>query len=594
MVLLYSSQELRDMLSYRERWARRLVRDQVYRELSHYHQSKHDWKVGSKNELERTCDYEMTRNDLPSPCWQDQARTKQQPLHICIVGAGVSGLYIALLLDSLEMPGLTYEILEASNRAGGRVKTHYFSDRSDDYFDVGAMRFPEATHMQRIMHLFRHLNVPLSPYYKTETDRPYLFNNILAANIPQNRKDIFQLGRSHGGLVPDRLVQRGAQQLLADAVQPHCAALAQNFDQGFQRLMEFDHLSTSMYLQQIMGYDFHTVQWMESMTSATGLFDQAFSETVLDALDFDYSDTTPWWRIEGGGAVLISRMCEAISQPCKLNKAVVEGESSSRQYNTVFVTTTLPALQRMDLRSAGLHPAQRQAINYLQYDSATKVAIKFSHAWWRGPHGSLYRGGEAHTDLPLRVCVYPSCASVAEAPDQPAVLLCSYTWARDAQRIASLISDESPLGEARLVELLLRNLAELHAVPGVTYEGLRAAYLDHYAFAWDRDPHAAGAFAFFGPGQFRNLYPFLTRPAADGNLHIAGEAASPVHGWIQGSLESAYQAVQHFLEHHSLCDAMARLESQWSWAGDTRAGDHRISQLQVYLARGRGNRQHGL
>ncbi|KAJ0148352.1 Uncharacterized protein HZ326_9076 [Fusarium oxysporum f. sp. albedinis] len=428
-------------------------------------------------------------------------------------------------------------------------------------------------------------------------------------------------------------VQRGAQKLLADAVQPYCAALAQNFDQGFQRLMEVDRLSTSTYLREIMGYDFHTIQWMESMTSyaessrlakpradtdrtlrATGLFDQAFSETVLDALDFDYSETTPWWRIEGGGAVLISRMCEAISQPFKLNKAVlriaqdntsreaktmnmlvqVEGEASTRRYDTVFVTTTLPALQRMDLRAAGLHPAQRQAINCLHYDSAAKVAIRFSHPWWRGPDGLIYQGGEAHTDLPLRVCVYPSCDSVTEAPDQPAVLLCSYTWALDAQRMASLISGESPLGEGRLVDLLLRNLAELHVDAGVTYDSLRAAYLDHYAFAWDRDPHAGGAFAFFGPGQFSNLYPFLTRPAADGNLHIAGEAASPVHGWVEGSLESAYRAVQQFLEQYSLYHAMDRLESQWSWAGDTRAGDRRISQLQVHLAQVRGWWQHGV
>ncbi|KAK2484348.1 hypothetical protein H9L39_02328 [Fusarium oxysporum f. sp. albedinis] len=522
----------------------------------------------------------MTGKRAPRASWSTSIPMKV-PKTVCPHATGLlrlapsSSPYISA---SLEIPELTYEILEASDRTGGRVKTHYFSDKADDYFDVGAMRFPEATHMQRF-------------------------------------------------------VQRGAQKLLADAVQPYCAALAQNFDQGFQRLMEVDRLSTSTYLREIMGYDFHTIQWMESMTSyaessrlakpradtdrtlrATGLFDQAFSETVLDALDFDYSETTPWWRIEGGGAVLISRMCEAISQPFKLNKAVlriaqdntsreaktmnmlvqVEGEASTRRYDTVFVTTTLPALQRMDLRAAGLHPAQRQAINCLHYDSAAKVAIRFSHPWWRGPDGLIYQGGEAHTDLPLRVCVYPSCDSVTEAPDQPAVLLCSYTWALDAQRMASLISGESPLGEGRLVDLLLRNLAELHVDAGVTYDSLRAAYLDHYAFAWDRDPHAGGAFAFFGPGQFSNLYPFLTRPAADGNLHIAGEAASPVHGWVEGSLESAYRAVQQFLEQYSLYHAMDRLESQWSWAGDTRAGDRRISQLQVHLAQVRGWWQHGV
>ena len=40
------------------------------------------------------------------------------------------------------------------------------------------------------------------------------------------------------------------------------------------------------------------------------------------------------------------------------------------------------------------------------------------------------------------------------------------------------------------------------------------------------DDFSSGAFAFFGPGQFRSLYPHLVRPAADSRFHIVGEAAS--------------------------------------------------------------------
>ncbi|KAJ9662062.1 hypothetical protein H2198_001604 [Neophaeococcomyces mojaviensis] len=47
---------------------------------------------------------------------------------VCIVGAGVTGLYIAMILDSLEIPGLSYDILEGSGSTGGRLLTHYFSD----------------------------------------------------------------------------------------------------------------------------------------------------------------------------------------------------------------------------------------------------------------------------------------------------------------------------------------------------------------------------------------------------------------------------------------------------------------------------------
>ena len=56
-------------------------------------------------------------------------------LKVCIVGAGVAGLYTARILDKL---GFEYDLYEASDRAGGRVLTHHFSDKDHDYYDIGA------------------------------------------------------------------------------------------------------------------------------------------------------------------------------------------------------------------------------------------------------------------------------------------------------------------------------------------------------------------------------------------------------------------------------------------------------------------------
>lgn len=63
------------------------------------------------------------------------------PGTVGILGAGVGGLYTALILDSLD---IKYEILEASNRTGGRLHTYDFPNGGEyDYcvccsFDAAA------------------------------------------------------------------------------------------------------------------------------------------------------------------------------------------------------------------------------------------------------------------------------------------------------------------------------------------------------------------------------------------------------------------------------------------------------------------------
>lgn len=48
-----------------------------------------------------------------------------------IIGAGVGGLYAGMMLQSL---GISFQILEASDRTGGRVFTHKFTDQAHDYY----------------------------------------------------------------------------------------------------------------------------------------------------------------------------------------------------------------------------------------------------------------------------------------------------------------------------------------------------------------------------------------------------------------------------------------------------------------------------
>lgn len=88
------------------------------------------------------------------------APTEKRPLKVCIVGAGAAGMRIAMFFDYLKVD---YDILEASDRHGGRAFTHHFSRADYDYYDVGAMRFPRTRALQQTFTLFDELQLTADP-----------------------------------------------------------------------------------------------------------------------------------------------------------------------------------------------------------------------------------------------------------------------------------------------------------------------------------------------------------------------------------------------------------------------------------------------
>ena len=231
-----------------------------------------------------------------------------------------------------------------------------------------------------------------------------------------------------------------------------------------------------------------------------------------------------------------------------------KGLSSTREYPHVISTVPLGCLQTIDTDGAELLYSQREAIRSLQYDASTKIGIKFEKRWWQDPtvmgKSRTIHGGQSNTDLPIRVCVYPSYG--LDCPDAPGVLLASYTWAQDARRFGSLAQGNNTPSEKELLKITLDNLEKIHQIPKEKFGNV----LDYKVHAFYNDPYTRGAFALFGPGQFgtandkTSLFSSLKAPAAKGRLHIAGEATSVHHAWVLGALNSAWRAVYNVLLMH--------------------------------------------
>ena len=316
--------------------------------------------------------------------------------------------------------------------------------------------------------------------------------------------------------------------------------------------------------------------------SGTAWYDQALSELVLESANFEHKG--PWYCVEGGTQELPKRMFAKIentkpgrvSFKKKVTKmeylfhtedpddheqigVLVAGEKTHRTYDAVFNSAPLGSMQRMDLRGLNLNWGTKQAIRSLGYGASCKVGIRFKEMWWMTKFG-IKQGGVSKTDLPIRMCVYPSynihdneSADPSKPKNVPGVLLCSYNWSMEAQRLGTLINRKSPEDEDELKALLLDNLAKLHTNQEWPYEKLHALISDlydtHYAYDWYSDTGTTGAFAYFGPGQFRNMFPYIVRN--DGTHIIIGEAASAHHAWVVGAIESAVRGVYQFLYKNS-------------------------------------------
>ena len=141
------------------------------------------------------------------------------------------------------------------------------------------------------------------------------------------------------------------------------------------------------------------------MHSGTDWYDQAFSETVLESLDFDYDKSTKWWYIMGGAQQLPMLMEKRLrtkpiySSPVSALRTILKYEqlkkltftmevslqgdppSKRRVYNGVFNTTTLGCLRRIDTTRCLVPNSTKMALRMLAYGESCKVGIKFSSTW---------------------------------------------------------------------------------------------------------------------------------------------------------------------------------------------------------------------
>jgi len=517
------------------------------------------------------------------PIRRKPAPREHNTINVGIIGAGAAGLYAGLIIDSLEDRRITYDIFDANpmkdRDGGGRLFTYDFPKGGiNDYFDVGAMRFPDIPFMKPVFDLI--LRNPKSPIAGMLDVIPYVLDNDQNLNfyngIIKTDAEVAasaSLDPFDTGVNPPDTVSNMVKAAIGDFKD----RLEKEFDEGWEYLMTFDEYSTRDYMAFVNPkYPDNWINYMETFDSASNLYDEALAESVMDSLDFDYGPDVSWFCVQGGAGKIADAMAMKLSKTIEHGKRVtaiapvfnnniaisvdvtVAGEQSVRNYAHIISTMPFACLRLVDTTKCGFNWNFQTAMRVLHYDSSVKVAIKFSRRWWedpglpKGPH----RGGTSSTDRPTRTVVYPSYGI---GQTTGASIIVSYTWAQDALRLGALTQGKGSEAETHMLQTIIKDLADMHQVD---YDVLWNLMQDYKVHDWYADQYSGGAFALFGPGQFKNLYPEVTKPVG-GLLHFAGEAASVHHAWVVGAFISAYRTVHEILLHEGWLDLVKKMEDIW-------------------------------
>ncbi|MET9232604.1 NAD(P)/FAD-dependent oxidoreductase [Lentzea sp. NPDC003310] len=456
--------------------------------------------------------------------------------NVTVIGAGVAGLVTAYELERL---GHSVEVVEASDRIGGRVHTHRFAGEAGPFAELGAMRIPSAHRLT--LHYIAELGLreqvlpfhtifsddaaylPSSSGYLRVRDAHDVLVSDFASGVPAGR---YREGTLLFGAWLDATIR---------AIAPRQFYNGMHGEIGVGLLDLVDQVDMTPYRRGPGGTMIDLHAFYEGNPRIRSLVPAHLERFLDDVLDETGSNIV---RLRDGmdllprslAARLLGRVTlgqEVTGIEVRDSDVVLNLRQGTRSFTKTcdYVVCTVPFTVLRGMRLSGFDDEKLDIIHGTKYWPATKVAFHCREAFWQEDGIS---GGASFTGGHVRQTYYPPADG---DPAHGAVLLGSYSIGPDADAL-------SALSEQERIAVITQELGVMHPElrkPGMVLGVTTKAWGEHRwslgaaTIRWEQDSALREA-------QRREA----TRPQK--GLFFAGEHCSSKPAWIEGAIESAIDA----------------------------------------------------
>ncbi len=444
----------------------------------------------------------------------------QTDCDVAVIGAGISGLMAALLL---EAEGFKVHVLEAQDRTGGRIHSmRQLGDNAEagaTYIGAGYRRFMALAErfsiplidVTPILEFFREQELALGNEIIRQKDWP----DHPANPFPDGDRELMPWSYHRVLTMRENPLEKPA-----DWLKPEHRAL----DISMRDWMLGLGLSDDVVQ---LGYGINTTfgQDANDVSALLMLFRGAFSKEQRKLATGDSLGFT----VEQGVDRVPTAMADALSRPIELG-CEVSAISTTGDHATLTLTDgrkitcgrVICSLPFSVLRQLAIDPPlegpQAEAVSELPHQAITQVYLAPKRPFWEddGFAPSLFTDSLAGMVTAVRS---------GTEPDKISHLSC-WVIGPNADKISGLSEAEAGDAVIRAIEAL-----RPAAVGQLELIGLKD---------WGGDPFAGGAWAYFRPGQIGRFAAEMARP--HGRIHLCGEHLALTGRGLEGALESAETA----------------------------------------------------